>query len=68
MSFVDNFRTHLKNMQKKNGVKNWSGRVGRYSSALDLEESVFTLNDSRKIAGSLKKISYGKRVATAPVN
>lgn len=34
--------------------KNWSGYVTKHSIALDLEEGVFTWNDSRKIAASLK--------------
>lgn len=35
--------------------KNWSARVIKSSFALDLEESVFTWKDPRKIAVSLKK-------------
>ncbi len=38
----------------KNG-KNWSGYVTKHSFALDLEEGVFTRDDPRKIAASLKK-------------
>ena len=34
--------------------KNWSGKVTRESHALDLEEGVFTWDDPRKIAQSLK--------------
>ncbi len=37
--------------------KNWSGYVTKHSFALQLEEGVFTWNDSRKIAESLKKSS-----------
>jgi len=33
----------------------WSGRVTRESSALDLEEGVFTWDDPEKIALSLKR-------------
>ncbi|MGN6625779.1 MAG: DUF3175 domain-containing protein [Tepidisphaeraceae bacterium] len=33
----------------------WSGKVTRESDALDLEKSVFTWDDPRKIARSLKK-------------
>ena len=33
----------------------WSGRVTRESNALDLEEGVFTFDDPRKIALSLKR-------------
>jgi hypothetical protein len=35
--------------------KNWSGFVTKHSDALDLKEGVFTLNDPKKIANSLKK-------------
>lgn len=35
--------------------KNWSGEVTKHSIALDLEEGVFTLDDPRKIAESLKE-------------
>lgn len=33
----------------------WSGRVTRESNALDLEDGVFTFDDPRKIALSLKR-------------
>jgi len=33
----------------------WSGRVTRESNALDLEEGVFTWDDPRRIAASLKR-------------
>jgi hypothetical protein len=35
--------------------KYWSGAVTRRSNALDLEENVFTLDDPRAIARSLKR-------------
>ncbi len=35
--------------------KYWSKEVTEKSSALDLEEGVFTLNDPRRIAQSLKR-------------
>jgi len=35
--------------------KNWSGRVTKESFALDLEEGVFTWDEPRKIALSLKR-------------
>ncbi|MBI2066015.1 DUF3175 domain-containing protein [Candidatus Woesebacteria bacterium] len=35
--------------------KYWSGEVTKHSIALDLEEGVFTWNDPKKIALSLKK-------------
>jgi hypothetical protein len=34
--------------------KNWSGYVTKHSIALDLEEGVFTWDDPKKIAESLK--------------
>lgn len=36
-------------------AKKWSGKVTKESNALDLEEGVFTWNDPRKIAESLKR-------------
>jgi hypothetical protein len=36
-------------------AKRWSGRVTRTSNALDLETGVFSKNDSRSIARSLKR-------------
>ncbi len=39
----------------KRKSKNWSDYVTKYSSALDLGEGVFTWDDPRKIAKSLKK-------------
>jgi len=41
--------------KEKTKSKNWSGYVTKHSFALDLEESVFTWDDPRKIAVSLKK-------------
>lgn len=35
--------------------KYWSGYVTRHSIALDLEQGVFTWDDPKKIAASLKK-------------
>ena len=35
--------------------KNWSGRVTKFSDALDLEEGVFTWKDPRRVALSLKR-------------
>ena len=35
--------------------KRWSGEVGKHSIALDLEEGVFTWEDPKKIALSLKR-------------
>ncbi len=36
-------------------TKNWSGRVTKFSNALDLEEGVFTWKQPRRIALSLKR-------------
>jgi len=49
----------------KNG-KNWSGYVTRHSFALDLAEGIFTWDDPRKIAASLKKSAEesGRRKGT----
>ena len=41
-------------MNKKVKKKNWSGYVTKHSFALDLEEGVFTWDDPKKIAASLK--------------
>lgn len=41
-------------MVKTSSTK-WSGKVTRESHALELEEGVFTWNDPKKIAKSLKK-------------
>jgi len=35
--------------------RRWSNRVTRQSNALDLDQGVFTLNDPREIARSLKR-------------
>ncbi len=40
---------------KKKQTKYWSGYVTKHSMALDLEEGVFTWNNPRKIAESLKR-------------
>ncbi|KPJ55119.1 hypothetical protein AMJ47_01175 [Parcubacteria bacterium DG_72] len=37
-----------------NNNKNWSDRVTKQSNALDLEEGVFTWDDPKKIAFSLR--------------
>jgi len=50
-----------KSYQKKNPEKYWSSRVTKYSNALDLEEGVFSFNNPRKIALSLKRSSRESR-------
>jgi hypothetical protein len=42
-------------VKKKKQTKYWSGYVTKYSVALDLEEGVFTWDNPRKIAESLKR-------------
>ena len=45
----------MRGSNKKNSKKYWSDKITKYSNALDLEKGVFTFNDPRKIALSLKK-------------
>jgi phosphoenolpyruvate carboxylase len=40
---------------KKSASRYWSQEVTEHSDALDLETDVFTLNDPKKIAASLKR-------------
>ncbi len=42
--------------EKKKSLKNWSGRVTKFSNALDLEGGVFTWKDPHKIAVSLGQV------------
>ena len=42
-------------LKKKSDRQKWSGYVTKHSFALDLEEGVFTWDDPKKIAESLKK-------------
>jgi hypothetical protein len=44
----------------------WSGRVTRESNALDLEEGVFTWDDPKRIAASLKRSADGSRRRKSP--
>jgi hypothetical protein len=44
----------------------WSGRVTRESDALDLEEGVFTLDDPKQIAASLKRSADNSRRRKSP--
>ena len=49
------------------GSLRWSARVTRESNALDLENSVFTWKDPRRIAASLKRSAErSKRRKAAP--
>lgn len=45
----------MKKTKTKQGSEKWSNRVTKESNALDLEEGVFTWNNPRKIAESLKE-------------
>ena len=44
-----------KSSRERGSQHRWSGRVTRESNALDLSKGVFTLDDPRKIAASLKR-------------
>jgi hypothetical protein len=47
--------------------RKWSGRVTKASDALDLENSVFTSNDPRRIARSLKRSAeHSRRRKSSP--
>ena len=56
-----------KSTRSKSARKRWSKRVTESSSALDLETGVFTLEDPRAIALSLKKSAdHSRRRKTDP--
>jgi hypothetical protein len=44
----------------------WSGRVTRESNALDLDEGVFTRDDPKQIAASLKRSADNSRRRRSP--
>jgi hypothetical protein len=46
---------------RRTRVHYWSGRVTRESNALDLEAGVFSLNDPKRIAASLKRSAERSR-------
>jgi hypothetical protein len=46
---------------QRNGTRYWSARVTRESNALDLEGGVFTWNDPKRIAASLKRSAQQSR-------
>ena len=46
---------------RKKATRYWSNRVTRESNALDLEEGVFTWNDPKRIAASLKRSAEESR-------
>jgi hypothetical protein len=56
--------SHKSNRRKSAGRKSmryWSGRVRKESDALDLDEGVFTSNDPKRIAASLKRSAERSR-------
>ncbi len=56
-----------KSAAKKTSPKRWSQRVTQESNALDLEQGVFTLQDPRQIAASLKRSAeHSSRRKAAP--
>lgn len=46
---------------RKKATRYWSNRVTRESNALDLEGGVFTWNDPKRIAASLKRSAQQSR-------
>lgn len=52
--------------EKTSSSKNWSAKVTRESYALDLEEGVFTWQDPKRIAESLKKSADSSERRKAP--
>jgi hypothetical protein len=48
-------KTAKKTAHRKSGTHRWSSHVTTHSNALDLDPGVFTWNDPRKIAASLKR-------------
>lgn len=48
-------------MPRDEKAKYWSGEVTKRSNALDLEADVFTLDDPREIARSLKRSAEASR-------
>jgi hypothetical protein len=47
--------TTRKPAERRDSPRRWSGRVTRESNALDLRKGVFTLDDPKRIAASLKR-------------
>ena len=52
---TDSRKASRKKSTRRSATHYWSGRVTRQSDALDLEADVFTWNDPRRIAASLKR-------------
>jgi len=56
-----------KTAARRNAARYWSNRVTRESNALDLDAGIFTWNDPRRIAASLKRSAEeSKRRKAAP--
>jgi hypothetical protein len=53
--------TKHKSKKTKKKTKRWSGKVTRESHALALKKGVFTLDDPKKIAASLKRSAERSR-------
>ncbi len=54
-------KTGARKGHAKAGAKRWSQDVTEHSNALDLERDVFTLDDPKKIAASLKRSAEHSR-------
>jgi hypothetical protein len=48
-------RARRRKPARRNGKRYWSARVTKESDALDLDKGVFSLNDPKRIAASLKR-------------
>ena len=48
-------KTARQKSTRQEGTHNWSARVTQESDALDLDRGVFTLDDPKRIAASLKR-------------
>jgi hypothetical protein len=56
-----------KKTRKSRKTRKWSGKVTRQSDALDLKKGVFTLDDPKKIARSLKRSAeHSQRRKSSP--
>jgi len=60
-------RTSKRSIKKASPAEKWSGKVTKYSNALDLEGEVFKKKDPKKIAESLKRSAeHSKRKESGP--
>jgi hypothetical protein len=51
--------------KRTSGVRRWSGQVTRTSHAMDLQPGVFSGNDARRIASSVKRSAERSRTRKA---